>query len=246
VQQRLDKPFFDLRAGLVTEAGPLNTPDGATVDEQNFHLLIDGSRRRRRGMRLEEGGAPIGLPIGVPDTSPEPILLNITVLNVESLEDSFGDQQMLFQLGGPSGIEEDLDSNPPFALTPPSFGDLYSDWDGIEPLLPEETWYPDVWLGIGITSDTDTWNILVLLEGDQEPDSWSVEVTGDLTNEGGAGSLGAGTWHGRSGIGYEVSVGLNLDGDYDSVFAGTVTVTATVGSQTYVSTTTIWYKGVVF
>jgi len=179
-----------------------------------------------------------------PEQPPEP--LNITVLDVESLENFFSDQQLLFQLGGPSGIEEDLDSNPPFALTPPSFGDLYSGWDGIEPLLPEETWYPDVWFGIGVTDETDTWNVLVLLEGDQEPDSWSVDVTGDLTNEGGAGSLGAGTWYGRSGIGYEASVGLNLNGDYDSVFVGTVTVTATVGSQTYVATATVWYKGVLF
>lgn len=59
MQQSADKTFFDLRAGLVTEAGPLNTPDGATVDEQNFHLFVDGSRRRRRGLRIEENGVTI-------------------------------------------------------------------------------------------------------------------------------------------------------------------------------------------
>lgn len=59
MQQKADKTFYDLRAGLVTEAGPLATPDGATVDEQNFHLLIDGSRRRRRGVKVEYGGTSI-------------------------------------------------------------------------------------------------------------------------------------------------------------------------------------------
>lgn len=61
MQQKADKTFYDLRAGLVTEAGPLATPDGATVDEQNFHLLIDGSRRRRRGLKTEYGGTPLPL-----------------------------------------------------------------------------------------------------------------------------------------------------------------------------------------
>jgi hypothetical protein len=67
VQQQADKLFSDLRAGLITEAGPLNTPDGATVDEQNFHLLIDGSRRRRKGLQLEHGGEVLSIPAHSPD-----------------------------------------------------------------------------------------------------------------------------------------------------------------------------------
>lgn len=55
-QQTVDKQFIDLRPGLFTEAGYLNTPDGATTDEANFRILIDGSRRRRRGLDLETGG----------------------------------------------------------------------------------------------------------------------------------------------------------------------------------------------
>jgi hypothetical protein len=59
VQTPGDKPLVTFNPGLITEAGPLNTPDGATVDEQNFHLLIDGSRKRRRGLKLEEDGVVI-------------------------------------------------------------------------------------------------------------------------------------------------------------------------------------------
>ena len=55
-QQVIDKQFMDLRAGLFTEAGFLNTPDGATTDEANFRIFIDGSRKRRRGLKLESGG----------------------------------------------------------------------------------------------------------------------------------------------------------------------------------------------
>jgi hypothetical protein len=62
-QQPVDKQFLDLRAGLSTETGYLNTPDGATTDEANFRILIDGSRRRRRGLNLETGGSAYTLPI---------------------------------------------------------------------------------------------------------------------------------------------------------------------------------------
>ena len=39
--------------GLVTEASPLTFPDNASIDEDNFELLKNGSRRRRLGMDLE-------------------------------------------------------------------------------------------------------------------------------------------------------------------------------------------------
>lgn len=40
--------------GLITEATPLNFPDNASADEENFVLNRDGSRARRLGMDLEE------------------------------------------------------------------------------------------------------------------------------------------------------------------------------------------------
>jgi hypothetical protein len=41
--------------GLITEASPLTFPENASLDEDNFELLRDGSRRRRLGMDFEEG-----------------------------------------------------------------------------------------------------------------------------------------------------------------------------------------------
>lgn len=42
-------------AGLVTDANPLTFPDNASLEEENFVLNIDGSRRRRLGMDFEDG-----------------------------------------------------------------------------------------------------------------------------------------------------------------------------------------------
>ncbi len=42
-------------AGLVTDANPLTFPDNASLEEENFVLNIDGSRRRRLGLDFEEG-----------------------------------------------------------------------------------------------------------------------------------------------------------------------------------------------
>jgi len=41
--------------GLITEASPLTFPDNASLDEDNFVLLRDGSRERRLGINYEEG-----------------------------------------------------------------------------------------------------------------------------------------------------------------------------------------------
>lgn len=41
-------------AGLVTEASPLTFPPNASLDESNFELLRNGSRRRRLGMDYED------------------------------------------------------------------------------------------------------------------------------------------------------------------------------------------------
>lgn len=45
------KDYISLAKGLVTEASPLAFPEGATTDEQNFILDLDGmTRSRRRGL----------------------------------------------------------------------------------------------------------------------------------------------------------------------------------------------------
>jgi hypothetical protein len=57
-QRQTQKNFFRLNQGLNTEANEINFPDGFTTDEQNYELLVDGSRRRRKGLARESGGAP--------------------------------------------------------------------------------------------------------------------------------------------------------------------------------------------
>ena len=49
------KDLFKLNQGLNTEINELNFPDGFTVDEANYELLVDGSRRRRKGLANESG-----------------------------------------------------------------------------------------------------------------------------------------------------------------------------------------------
>jgi len=45
--------FSTFVKGLITEAGEMTFPEGASVDELNCDLLKDGSRRRRLGIQLE-------------------------------------------------------------------------------------------------------------------------------------------------------------------------------------------------
>ena len=47
------KPTTRFNKGLVTEAGELTFPEGASVDELNCSLERDGSRRRRLGLEYE-------------------------------------------------------------------------------------------------------------------------------------------------------------------------------------------------
>lgn len=54
----VEKTFFDLSKGLVTEISPLGMPGGTTIDESNFEIMRDGTRRRRKGVRPEAGGTP--------------------------------------------------------------------------------------------------------------------------------------------------------------------------------------------
>lgn len=49
--------FNTFVGGLVTEASPLTFPDNSSLDEDNFVLDKNGSRRRRLGMDLQSGGS---------------------------------------------------------------------------------------------------------------------------------------------------------------------------------------------
>lgn len=49
--------------GLITEASPLNFPDNASLDEENYELNRDGTRDRRLGLGLESGYALRSAPI---------------------------------------------------------------------------------------------------------------------------------------------------------------------------------------
>lgn len=42
--------------GINTEASLLSFPEGYTIDEENFELSVDGSRRKRAGLQLENDG----------------------------------------------------------------------------------------------------------------------------------------------------------------------------------------------
>ena len=53
--------------GLITEAGEMTFPEGASVDELNCDLRRDGSRRRRLGAALEEGYSLTGTAIATSD-----------------------------------------------------------------------------------------------------------------------------------------------------------------------------------
>ena len=75
---KADKPVFDFSGGLFTEASPLNQPDGTTLDEENFELLLDGSRRRRRGIAPEGGGSAM-----LTITTAEPEVRNVNTYRIE-------------------------------------------------------------------------------------------------------------------------------------------------------------------
>lgn len=58
--------FNNFVAGLITEASPLNFPPNATLDEENFVLNRDGSRRRRLGVDKEDFASVISTSITAP------------------------------------------------------------------------------------------------------------------------------------------------------------------------------------
>lgn len=52
-QQETNLEQTDFSAGLITDSNPLQFPPNATIDEVNFQIEKDGSRRRRKGLLLE-------------------------------------------------------------------------------------------------------------------------------------------------------------------------------------------------
>lgn len=56
-QAEQTKNHFVLNKGLNTESNEVSFPDGYTTEEQNYELLVDGSRRRRKGVAQETGGS---------------------------------------------------------------------------------------------------------------------------------------------------------------------------------------------
>ena len=56
-ESKSQKNQFKLDSGLNTEINELGFPDGFTTDETNYEILVDGSRRRRKGLAEEASGA---------------------------------------------------------------------------------------------------------------------------------------------------------------------------------------------
>lgn len=54
---RPEKNYLAFNNGLNTESSEIQFPDGFSTDEQNYELLLDGSRQRRRGLAQEQGGS---------------------------------------------------------------------------------------------------------------------------------------------------------------------------------------------
>ena len=68
--QEASKNYFDYARGIVTEASPLNFPEGASLDEENFDLQRSRVRRRRQPAVAPAGASVIaGAAYGGPDAS---------------------------------------------------------------------------------------------------------------------------------------------------------------------------------
>lgn len=56
-EARATKQYHQLNLGINTELSELSYDEGFTADECNYELLVDGSRRRRKGVQQESGGS---------------------------------------------------------------------------------------------------------------------------------------------------------------------------------------------
>ena len=57
-RQEINQEFNTFVGGILTEANPINYPAGFTLDEENFVLERNGTRRRRRGLDFDSGTNP--------------------------------------------------------------------------------------------------------------------------------------------------------------------------------------------
>jgi hypothetical protein len=83
----VDKKFFDLRGGLNTEASPLSFPDNTTSDESNLEILIDGTRRRRKGINPERDETSTQIPAATVDYDAGDSFNSFTWYNVGTISD---------------------------------------------------------------------------------------------------------------------------------------------------------------
>lgn len=67
--QSAEKQYFLFNKGINTEAPLVQWPEGFSIDEQNFDLLVDGSRRRRPGLANESGSTSFTATGSSSDTS---------------------------------------------------------------------------------------------------------------------------------------------------------------------------------
>jgi hypothetical protein len=67
-EQQTKKDYFSFNKGLNTESNEINFPDGFSTDEQNYELLVDGSRRRRKGLAQETGGSALATGLSLDST----------------------------------------------------------------------------------------------------------------------------------------------------------------------------------
>jgi hypothetical protein len=62
-KRRAERPTFLFNKGLNTDAPILVFPQDFTTDEVNFELMLDGTRRKRRGLEAEGAHSEIDIPI---------------------------------------------------------------------------------------------------------------------------------------------------------------------------------------
>jgi hypothetical protein len=88
---RGSKEYFTFVKGLNTEASPLTFPENTSLDEENFELLVDGSRRRRLGIDYESSYTLQSLTVASTDA--------ITVHNWTSVAGNADTNFIIYQVG---------------------------------------------------------------------------------------------------------------------------------------------------
>ncbi len=60
-QRAVKKGMVSFNRGFTSDAGPLTFPEGFSLDEQNYDIQIDGTRRRRKGLQQDTGDVTIAV-----------------------------------------------------------------------------------------------------------------------------------------------------------------------------------------